>query len=68
MAEARLFLVLTIAAVICTGAISTQNIWPDAYTASGQIIMPYGDMVEPFKAYIDVAAGKGKIEFYEGLC
>lgn len=40
--------------------------WPDAYSATGSIVLPYAEINEPFEAYIDVGAKVGRIDFYEG--
>ena len=51
--------------VLSTGTVLALQ-WPSAYTASGLIYMPYGEMSEPFTAYIDTSAGKGRIDYYGG--
>ncbi len=41
--------------------------WPKQYTATGQIILPYGDIVEPFTAYVDMSGkGRSRIDYYGG--
>ncbi len=41
--------------------------WPKQYTAKGQIILPYGDITEPFTAYIDMSGkGRSRIDYYGG--
>ena len=50
-----------------------QLAWPKTYTVSGQIILPYGDIVEPFTAYVDMTGkGRSRIDYYggqeSGLC
>ena len=39
--------------------------WPDKYQTSGQIILPYGDIYEPFTAIVDMTAGKSYLNTYE---
>ncbi len=40
--------------------------WPDAYTVSGNIQLPYGDIEEPFVAYVDMKNGMSRLDTYGG--
>ena len=40
--------------------------WPDAYMASGLLYLPYGEISEPFTAYINQATGMGRIDYFGG--
>ena len=41
--------------------------WPKTYTVSGSIILPYGDINEPFTAYVDMTGkGRSRIDYYGG--
>lgn len=40
--------------------------WPNAYVTSGLIYMPYGEISEPFTAYINEATGQGRIDYFGG--
>ncbi len=47
--------------------VAQQLEWPKQYTAKGQIILPYGDIVEPFTAYVDMSGkGRSRIDYYGG--
>ena len=39
--------------------------WPKTYQTSGQIILPYGDIAEPFTAIIDMNRGMSYLNTYE---
>ena len=39
--------------------------WPQKYTTSGLIILPYGDISEPFTAVVDMDSGKSYLNTYE---
>lgn len=40
---------------------------PDKYSVSGNIILPYGDINEPFTAYVDSNNNRSRIDSYNGL-
>ena len=67
MAATVLMRVLLVYVAVFTGTVLGLQ-WPAAYTASGLIYMPYGEISEPFTAYIDSTAGKGRIDYYGGEC
>ena len=50
--------------VFSTQALAIE--WPNAYVTSGQIYMPYGEINEPFTAYINEATGQGRIDYFGG--
>ena len=39
--------------------------WPQTYQTSGQIILPYGDIAEPFTAIVDMTRGMSYLNTYE---
>lgn len=39
---------------------------PQAYTAVGRVIMPYGDILEPFNVSVDMKANTAMYSFYNG--
>lgn len=39
--------------------------WPTTYKTTGQIILPYGDIAEPFTAIVDMTSGKSYLNTYE---
>ena len=39
--------------------------WPKTYQTSGQIILPYGDIAEPFTAIVDMNRGMSYLNTYE---
>ena len=41
--------------------------WPEAYSASGRVILPYGDINEPFKVAVNGKEKKGMFDFYDGM-
>ena len=40
--------------------------FPTAYYAKGTIYLPYGDIVEPFEAWVDMESGKSRLDTYNG--
>lgn len=40
--------------------------WPKAYTVTGVIQLPYGDIEEPFVAWVDTTNGKSRQDTYNG--
>lgn len=40
--------------------------WPDQYTVEGSIVLPYGDINEPFKAVVDMTKGMSYFSTYDG--
>ena len=39
--------------------------WPKIYQTSGQIILPYGDIAEPFTAVVDMTRGMSYLNTYD---
>ena len=37
------------------------------YTVKGQIVLPYGNIIEPFEAWIDPATKRSRIDYYNGM-
>ena len=58
-----LFAVLIVAVVKS----SFSYVRPVTYTVSGNIILPYGDINEPFVAYVDSKNNCSRIDSYNGL-
>ena len=48
----------------CLG-LSAPLQWPQTYQTSGQIILPYGDIAEPFTAIVDTTRGMSYLNTYE---
>ena len=42
--------------------------FPDAYYTEGTVYLPYGDIAEPFEAWVDLKAGKSRQDTYNGEC
>ena len=40
--------------------------FPDAYYAKGTIYLPYGDITEPFEAWVDMNSGDSRLDTYNG--
>ena len=40
--------------------------FPDAYSAEGMIYLPYGDIAEPFEAWVDFQSGNSRLDTYNG--
>lgn len=38
--------------------------WPDSYSVSGTIQLPYAEIKEPFYAYYSSATGRSRIDYY----
>ena len=47
------------------GAVPDWSTYP--YTVKGQIMLPYGDIVEPFEAWIDATTNRSRIDYYNGM-
>ena len=48
-------------------SLAQQLVWPKQYTVSGQIILPYGDINEPFTATVDMTGkGRSRVDYYGG--
>ena len=60
---ARLGLVCALVLGLC-GAAAGDLQWPDTYTASGEIYLPYGGIAEPFTAYVDLKNGRSRLDTY----
>lgn len=41
--------------------------WSDAYICEGVIHLPYAEIDEPFYAWVDLEAGKSRIDYYGGM-
>lgn len=54
--------------VLLLGSSCAINPWPEQYTATGNIILSYANVVEPFRAYVDMTNGKSRIDYYGGKC
>ena len=52
--------------VFLTGATSESLKFPDAYYAKGTIYLPYGDIAEPFEAWVDMMSGNSRLDTYYG--
>lgn len=46
-------------------AVAAPLQWPQTYQTSGTIILPYGDIAEPFTAIVDMTTGKSYLNTYE---
>ena len=55
---------LLMVSVFLTQALAIE--WPSAYVTRGQINMPYGEINEPFTAYINQGTGQGRIDYFDG--
>lgn len=42
--------------------------FPTAYYAEGAIYLPYGDIAEPFSAWVDMDTGNSRFDSYNGEC
>lgn len=48
------------------GATANSLKFPDAYHAKGTIILPYGEIAEPFEAWVDMKSGNSRLDTYSG--
>ena len=46
--------------------VNSPPTWPNAYTVSGTLKLPYAEIVEPFQAFFDGQNGRSRIDFYGG--
>ena len=55
-------------AVFVAGATATLQ-WPDTYTSTGQIALPYAEVSEPFYVAVDIPNKRSMTSTYDGkLC
>ena len=40
--------------------------WPNTYSVSGVLRLPYAEIVEPFQAWFDGQNGRSRIDYYGG--
>ena len=40
--------------------------FPGAYYAKGTIALPYGDIAEPFEAWVNMISGNSRLDTYNG--
>lgn len=52
--------------VFLTGVTAEGLKFPDAYYAKGTIYLPYGDIAEPFEAWVDMKSGNSRLDAYYG--
>lgn len=45
---------------------TAQLSWPDQYHVTGSVILPYGDIVEPFEGWVDMKGGMSRLDTYGG--
>ena len=50
--------------VALTSAVAPLK-WPSTYMTSGFIVLPYGDISEPFVAYVDSKKGMSRLDTYD---
>ena len=53
--------------VTVTSSFEAPLKWPVKYTAEGNIILPYADINEPFKAVVDMSSGLSSLNTYNGM-
>ena len=46
--------------------VNSPPTWPNAYTVSGVLKLPYAEIVEPFQAFFDGQNDRSRIDFYGG--
>ena len=46
---------------------TAQLSWPDQYHVTGRVILPYGDIVEPFEGWVDMKGGMSRLDTYGGM-
>lgn len=51
---------------LALGATAGPLTFPDAYYAKGNIYLPYGDIAEPFEAWVNMKTGKSRQDTYNG--
>lgn len=45
---------------------AAQLSWPEQYYVTGSVILPYGDIVEPFEGWVDMSNGMSRLDTYGG--
>ena len=56
---------VTLVPVLFAGDVPTVS-WPDAYTTTGRIILPYADVLEPFNVSVNMKNKQAVYSFYNG--
>ena len=62
---ARMLVIIALVAVLLQ-LTSAQLKWPNAYQVSGNIYLPYGDIAEPYTAYVNMGTGQSRLDTYGG--
>lgn len=56
---------LAVVCVLLPLVLSAPLQWPQTYQTTGQIILPYGDIAEPFTAIVDMTRGMSYLNTYD---
>jgi len=63
---ARMLVIFALVAVLLQ-LTAAQLKWPNAYQVSGNIYLPYGDIAEPYTAYVNMGTGQSRLDTYDGM-
>ncbi|XP_053668625.1 digestive cysteine proteinase 1 [Anopheles marshallii] len=60
--------VLLVISCLLAGVLATNPPkWPDVYSVSGMLTIPYAEINEPFYAWYDKTNGRSRIDYYGGM-
>ncbi|EAA06994.2 AGAP010645-PA, partial [Anopheles gambiae str. PEST] len=60
--------VLVVLSCLLAGAFATKPPkWPDVYSVSGMLTIPYAEINEPFYAWYDKTNGRSRVDYYGGM-
>lgn len=63
----RRFSAMKVALIFTLLQVATSQLsWPDQYHATGLIVLPYGDIYEPFEGWVDMKGGMSRLDTYGG--
>ena len=58
--------IAALAILVGFGNGSSPLTFPDAYQTTGFVYLPYGDIYEPFEAWVNMKTGKSRQDTYNG--
>ncbi len=58
---------VVVALLLSSVASASPPTWSSKYTVSGLLTIPFAEIEEPFAAFVDMGAGKSRLDFYGGM-
>ncbi|XP_058066919.1 digestive cysteine proteinase 1 [Anopheles bellator] len=61
------YFLVVLSCLLASAAATNPPKWPDIYSVSGVLNIPYAEISEPFYAWYDKANGRSRIDYYGGM-